>query len=136
MRKGQTHPSSILSKNMLAQGLVELLREKDYTDITITKLCDRAQIARRTFYRNFETIEDVLAYYISGIMDQFGKSLQDHACHDFKAVVVAYFNFWEKHTWFLLLLSKNNLIHIVFTQYIQCLHQFPNIFWQKRSCSS
>lgn len=132
MRKGQTHPSSIISKNMLAQGLVELLLEKEYKDITITKLCDHAQIARRTFYRNFTTIEDVLAYYTSSIMNEFVKILQDHAGDDFKTVVIAYFNFWEKRTWLLQLLNKNNLIHIIFTQYIQCLQQFPNIFWHNK----
>ncbi|RCX18606.1 TetR family transcriptional regulator [Fontibacillus phaseoli] len=129
MRKGQTHPSSITSKNMLAQGLVGLLREEEYKDITITKLCDHAQIARRTFYRNFETIEDVLAYSIAGIMGEFVKELNAHVYEDLRTVATVYFAFWEKHARLLLLLSKNNLIHIVFTQYIHYLHQFPKTLW-------
>lgn len=129
MRKGQTHPSSITSKNMLAQGLIELLREEAYKDITVTKLCDCAQIARRTFYRNFDAIEDVLVYAIAGIMDEFVKELNAHVYGDLQAVATVYFTFWERHTRLLLLLSKNNLIHIVFTQYIHYLHQFPKTLW-------
>lgn len=129
MRKGQTHPSSITSKNMLSQGLVELLREAEYKDISVTRLCDHVQISRRTFYRNFETIEDALAYYVAGIMDHFVKELQKHADDDFKTVARAYFTFWEKHARLLMLLNKNSLIHIVFTQYIHYLHQFPKTLW-------
>lgn len=129
MRKGQTHPSSMTSKNMLAQGLVELLRHEEYKDITITRLCEHAQMARRTYYRNFDTIEDVLAHYIAGIMEEFVKKLDRDAHVDSKAVVIAYFAFWEKHAWLLLLLSKNNLIHITFSQYIHYLHQFPRALW-------
>ncbi|WP_080831779.1 TetR/AcrR family transcriptional regulator [Cohnella massiliensis] len=129
MRKGQTHPSAILSKRMLAQGLVELLREEEYKEITVTRLCERAQIARRTFYRNFETIEDVLSFSIAGMMEEFVKEMQAHVHDDFKTVVTAYFTFWEKHAWLLLLLSKNQLIHIVFTLYIHYLHQFSNVLW-------
>jgi AcrR family transcriptional regulator len=69
MRKGQSHPSSNISKNMLAQGLMELLEEKEYKAITITQLCEQAKIARRTFYRHFESKEDILSYYISCIIN-------------------------------------------------------------------
>lgn len=130
MRKGQPHPSSINSKNMLSQGLIELLQEKEYKDITITALCEHAQIARRTFYRNFETIGDVLAYYIACIIDAFVKELQVHVNDDYKSVVIAYFTFWEKNIELLVLLSKNNLTHIIFTQYIKSLHQFPVVLLQ------
>lgn len=129
MRKGQPHPSSMTSKNMLSQGLVELLREEEFKDITVTRLCDHAQISRRTFYRNFETTEEVLAYYIDGIMDLFVKAMEGYAEDDFKTVTKAYFSFWEKYDRLLMLLNKNNLIHIVFTRYIHYLHQFPKTLW-------
>jgi hypothetical protein len=53
MQKGQPHPAATVSKTMLANRLVELIKKKSYSDITITELCAYSQIARRTFY--FET---------------------------------------------------------------------------------
>ncbi|HCX02974.1 MAG: TetR/AcrR family transcriptional regulator [Tissierellales bacterium] len=127
MRKGQSHPSSNISKNMLAQGLMELLEEKEYKAITITQLCEQAKIARRTFYRHFESKEDILSYYISCIINEFQEELQICENKDFETIIITYFSFWEKHTRLLLLLNKYNLTHIIFTQYIKCFYQHPII---------
>jgi AcrR family transcriptional regulator len=45
---------------MLYDGLVKLMREKDFDDITVTDLVQAAQVGRTTFYRNFDSIEDIL----------------------------------------------------------------------------
>lgn len=51
---------SIRSGEMLYDGLVKLMREKDFEDITVTDLVEAAQVGRTTFYRNFDLIEDIL----------------------------------------------------------------------------
>ena len=38
-----------------------LLLEMPYEKITVTKLCERARINKKTFYRYYETLEDLLA---------------------------------------------------------------------------
>lgn len=125
MKKGQPHPAAIISKEMLVKGLIDLLKKKPYENITITELCVHAQIARRTFYRNFKTIDDVLTFYIDGIIDEFSKELQIHLNDSYENIVIAYFYFWQRYLDFLWLLNKNNLTYIIFTQYIKCLYKFP-----------
>lgn len=127
MRKGQVHPSATLSKQLLAEALIQLLQQVEYPKVTITSVCKQAQIARRTFYRNFKTLEDILVYYISTVMEDFIMELQQHMHTDYRSIVLTYFTFWEKHVWLLNLLHNNQLIHIIFTQYIKCLHEFPTI---------
>ena len=71
MQKGQTHPAALVSKCLISDALISLIQESGFRQITITLLCERAQIARRTFYRNFDTVEDVLRYIGSQTIEEF-----------------------------------------------------------------
>ncbi|MFR8340297.1 MAG: hypothetical protein ACLVAW_28490 [Eisenbergiella massiliensis] len=39
MKKGQSHPASALSQKLLADGLLSLLEQKPFREITIKELC-------------------------------------------------------------------------------------------------
>ena len=56
----KTDKRSIQSSQRMYSALEELMGEKPYTDITVTDIVDRAQLGRTTFYRHFDTIDDVL----------------------------------------------------------------------------
>lgn len=128
MKTEQRHPASILSKQLLSQALIGLLQEKAFNEITITRLCQQAQIARRTFYRNFESIQDVLEYLSADLMTQFIQELHKHKDSNFQEIAKSYFSFWQRHVQLLMLLEKEKLISVLFIEYIKSLHQFPDIF--------
>ena len=48
------------TKQKLTDALVELCEEKHYYDITVWDICNKAQLYRSTFYRYFETKDDML----------------------------------------------------------------------------
>ena len=48
------------TKQKLADALVELCEEKNYYDITVWDICNKAQLYRSTFYRYYETKDDML----------------------------------------------------------------------------
>lgn len=50
------------SANLLAEGLVKSLNEKDFDTVTISDLQKYSGVSRATFYRLFDTVEDVLAF--------------------------------------------------------------------------
>lgn len=49
-----------VTKRMLKEGLLRLLRDKELKNIRITELCAESGVNRATFYRHYETVEDVL----------------------------------------------------------------------------
>ncbi|WP_373598985.1 TetR/AcrR family transcriptional regulator [Paraclostridium bifermentans] len=51
---------SIQSSEWMYEALKELMEVKDYSKITVTDITNKANLGRTTFYRNFETIDDVL----------------------------------------------------------------------------
>lgn len=48
------------TKRKLKEALIELCNEKVYYQITILDICNRAQLYRSTFYRYYETKDDLL----------------------------------------------------------------------------
>lgn len=55
------------SQRLLWQALLGLLQDHDWADITIQMICDRADLARSTFYSHYATKQDLLdAGFASG----------------------------------------------------------------------
>ncbi len=59
------------SKERLSGALLELLKTVPYEDITVQKISDHAGVSRMAFYRNFDSKDDVIRYYLEKLTDQF-----------------------------------------------------------------
>lgn len=59
------------TRSWLLQTLLELIEEKDYAEISITELTEKADIARQTFYRNYESMDDILLSKMEEILDEY-----------------------------------------------------------------
>ena len=55
----------------ITDALLLLMQRKDYKDISITELCEKAGVTRMSFYRNFESKEDILKKWIGAITNDF-----------------------------------------------------------------
>ena len=63
---------------MLYEGLARLMREGDFAGITVTDLVESAKVGRTTFYRNFDSIEDILRLRCDQVIDGMVAYLQDY----------------------------------------------------------
>jgi len=60
------------SQEYLITALLQLLKDKRLNEITVTQVVKRAGVSRMAFYRNFETLDDILiAYFKPKIDDEF-----------------------------------------------------------------
>lgn len=62
-----------LTKTLLRDSLLDLLKEKGITKISVREICEHAQINRTTFYRYYGNQYDLLA----DIEDQFATNVQE-----------------------------------------------------------
>ncbi len=61
-------------RTAIAKAWIALLKEKSFSEIKVTDLVKRAGVARQSYYRNFESMEDVAKEYMSEIQqDTHGK---------------------------------------------------------------
>lgn len=51
-------------KRQITQALVQLLRKHELRDISVSEICSKAQVSRNSFYRNFESKEQVIRAHI------------------------------------------------------------------------
>ena len=60
---------------LLREAAIELLHEKPFQKITVSEICERAMVRRPTFYRHFQSKEDLLLYAIRMRRDSIQQSL-------------------------------------------------------------
>lgn len=119
-------PQSKLSKNLLVHALLELLNEKPYKQINITELTEKADLSRRTFYRHFTTIDEVLDFTLEQIHEQFVIYSKEKKITDLKSTIYVYFSYWQKRKAFLLTLKENGLLFILQNKFSPRYHQGKN----------
>jgi AcrR family transcriptional regulator len=126
------NPQKELSRNWLAQALLDLMREKPYRKITITELTIRAKLTRRTFYRHFVMLDDILNYIIQQRADDFLSYLIGRGHLDLSSLIRDYISYWEQHKEFLALLRKNNLMYLLFEKaFPQVSKKYTYQFYKK-----
>ena len=58
-------------KNSITKALFHLMHKKSFSDISISELIRVAGVARVSFYRNYDSKEDVLVTLIEDVLEQF-----------------------------------------------------------------
>ncbi len=66
----------------------ELLSEKKLAGITISELCTRADINRKTFYRHYNSLEEVFAELENEMLDEFSRGFGNGSISE-PAMVIA-----------------------------------------------
>lgn len=62
------------TRMIIEQSFLELLREKPVSKITVTELCERAQLNRATFYKHYLDIPDLMEKIEESLFDQIRES--------------------------------------------------------------
>lgn len=63
-------------RTAIAKAWIALLKEKSFSEIKVTDLVKRAGVARQSYYRNFESMEDVAKEYMSEIQQDTMRKLK------------------------------------------------------------
>ena len=114
--KDTPNPIAIRSKKMITETLFELLKTSAYEEITVTEIIQNSGLARTTFYRNFESKDDILKAYLRGLISDYAAEW-DARRLDSVAVI---FEFVEEYKDTLLTLSRNNLLPLL----LICLNEY------------
>lgn len=99
--------------NRLTEELVALLRDQPLAQVSISELCGRAQVGRASFYRNFESKEDVLRRQVDAILDEWEASTGGVAGDDVGGTVGSLLRCLDGHRAFLEVLRERELIGLV-----------------------
>ena len=97
-----------MTKRMLKDALIEMLREKDIYQVSIRELCQRADVNRSTFYKYYGSQFDLLADMEDDLLGFLSKTITEHASNPERIIETAC-EYIESHLEFARLIINNNV---------------------------
>ena len=64
-----TKNSNFFSRDCMVQALIQLLKTKSLSNITITERTERAGVSRMTYYRNYHSLDDIFSSYLKDLVE-------------------------------------------------------------------
>jgi len=97
----------------ITESLLMLLEDKDIENISISELCDNAGIGRASFYRNFNSKEDILKAYINKLFDGWKSDWEKNNNIPLSSGIGMIFRHFEEYKKFYHLLNERHLIYLL-----------------------
>ncbi len=110
-------PNEVICES-ITEALLLLMKNQDFTKITITDITKKAGVGRVSFYRNFESKEDILRKYLDHITDDFIVRMNfDFRRDAHKFYIMGLFLHLESHKEFIQILNEAGLIFMIKEQF-------------------
>ena len=103
------NPSSLRSKKEITDALIKLMQDHPYSEISVKQIVMETSLARKTFYLNFTSKDDVLNSVINQLILEYTIALSNASEGAFTVI----FEFCEKNKEMLNLLHKNNMLYLL-----------------------
>lgn len=77
----------IKTRAVIKKTLIEIMSEKEISKITVSELCEKAKINRKTFYRHYSEIADVTAELENETFEEISESFRNESILDAGMVI-------------------------------------------------
>jgi AcrR family transcriptional regulator len=98
------------SMERLSLALFDLMKTYSYAEINIRQLCAAAGVTRRTFYRNFETKDDIIDYII---YSRLYYSWDYEKAQSFEETILSFYRFWATRKNDLQIFEQQHIFYIL-----------------------
>lgn len=63
--------TNVYVKKEMYEALLKLLEEKSFSAISVSDITAEANVSRMSFYRNYDSIEDILIEHLDAVVEQY-----------------------------------------------------------------
>lgn len=84
-------------KKQITAALVGLLKEKSIADISVKELTQKAQVGRVSFYRNYQTKEDILREEADRLIKEWGRRYETNPESSPETLFPSLFDFYREN---------------------------------------
>ncbi|WP_283584342.1 TetR/AcrR family transcriptional regulator [Limosilactobacillus difficilis] len=102
-------------KRQITKAIIELLKDKEIKEITINELAEKSGTGRVSFYRNFDSKEDIIEQYLTKVISnwyQKNKDVFEQETRDDK-LFGSFFKLLSQHAELYQLLYKRKLLYLL-----------------------
>lgn len=144
MKNNQIEPEkyTMSAVNLIIEALFELMKKDSYDKISITSIAKKADVSRLSYYRNFQTKEDIVLSFFEQEFNKFSIEISswNETEISFRHLIRTSFSYWGKRAERIRLLIRDDqvyLIYISFNKYSHILleqykNKFDLSFWQTK----
>lgn len=111
MYKTRKNSIALKSQLLLSKTLLDLMQEKDYKSISISELCLAAGVSRKTFYRNFDVIDDIFDFTLDNFFLQLEENIRES--DSLEDIMHQFYHFCQSHHTIMRTLYANNLFSLL-----------------------
>lgn len=110
MYTAQKNPAALRSQELICKAMCSLMAELPFDEITVTRICQEAQVGRKTFYRHFQEKEDVVTLMIDYLREEYEKELAQVPLEEAAGY---HFRFLSQRMEFMLLLYSSGCVPLL-----------------------
>jgi len=110
---------AVKSAQLIWEGLEKCLQEKELTAVRISDINEKSFVSRATFYRLFDSVQDVLVYECDCIFDEITKELSNGSFSSSKELFLFFVKKWLKQEMLIRVLAENNLTNILYETHMK-----------------
>ena len=117
-------------KKQITAALLALLKEKNLSDISVSELTSKAEIGRVSFYRNYQSKEDILKEESNRLIQEWGKMYESNPESAPETLFPSLFDFYRDHRDFYTTLYNAGMSSIMMETIIgtiQITTEMPNL---------
>lgn len=107
---------SRFNRMCIAEAIIELMKTEDLKKIRISAVVKKAGVSRTTFYKYYNTLEDVLDDYMNEIVAEYNvekhKNSEITSLYDYKNILLT-FNFFDQYADFFKIITNQGLYSIL-----------------------
>ena len=101
------------TKEWIIEAFIDLLKSKPYEEIKTTEICKKERVSRNTFYRKFNSKNDIVEKIADNLIANYISQIQSKSPEKFQDLITIVFQFGKDNFEILKTLSDNNLLSIV-----------------------
>ena len=117
-------------KNILISAFLELMRQKKYTEITVTDIVKCAGVSRMAYYRAFSSKEDILTEYLKRLIAELQEKIENSSCSERTSVFRLVFCMIADHREFFRNMSGVNLQDFIVSDIVKNAYSIAQNFYQ------
>ena len=116
------------SAHLIWEGMEKALQEKTLRKLRVTDIYEKSFVSRATFYRLFDSVEDVLAYECDLIYLQLTEAVQNEVFDSKQALFVSLIEKWLEQEVLIKTLVENNLVSVIYETHMKNRELTKNVF--------
>ncbi|MBM6382994.1 MAG: TetR/AcrR family transcriptional regulator [Paenibacillus sp.] len=113
-------------KIQITNALIELLKERELSNISISDITTTAQVSRNSFYRNYSEKEDILLDHIHSILQGWRLDYENDGHQTNEEMYGSLFAHLKENSDFYLLLKKRGLFHLFLDVFLSIFGSKPD----------